>query len=114
MREAALVVRHGGHGTVMRALIHRRPLLVIPHGRDQNDNAIRVTERAAGLSLPPDAAEADIRSALQRLLEEPAFVAGAERLGAAVAREAASSPVIEELEALVRAATTDAPQLCPA
>ncbi|RAK60745.1 glycosyltransferase [Phenylobacterium hankyongense] len=114
MREAALVVTHGGHGTVMRALIHRRPLLVIPHGRDQNDNAIRVTERAAGLSLLPDAGEAEIRGALQRLLAEPAFVAGAERLGAAVAHEAANSPVVEELEALVGAATSEAPQLCPA
>src|SRR5262249_11217279 len=53
MRQAALVITHGGHGTVMRALINRLPMLVIPHGRDQNDNAVRVTHRRAGLSLPP-------------------------------------------------------------
>src|SRR5262249_37764122 len=42
MRDAALVVTHGGHGTVMTALVHKVPMLVIPHGRDQGDNAVRV------------------------------------------------------------------------
>ena len=51
MPQAAFVVTHGGHGTVMRGLLSRVPLLVIPHGRDQNDNAVRVTFRGAGLSL---------------------------------------------------------------
>ena len=52
MREAAVVVCHGGHGTVMRALTHRLPLLCLPMGRDQDDNAARVTARGAGLYPP--------------------------------------------------------------
>ncbi|MDB5452262.1 MAG: hypothetical protein JWO33_840 [Caulobacteraceae bacterium] len=100
MEQAAVVVTHGGHGTVTRALAHRLPMLVIPHGRDQNDNAIRVTWRGAGLSLTPDASAEDIRAALARLLDEPAFAQAARALGDQVAAEIANSPVVEELETL--------------
>jgi UDP:flavonoid glycosyltransferase YjiC (YdhE family) len=114
MREAALVVTHGGHGTVTRALSHQRPMLVIPHGRDQNDNAVRVTERGAGLSLPPQAETGEIRAALLRLIEEPGFAAAARRLGEAVAEEARNSPVCETLEALAAAAVPLDRRLCAA
>jgi UDP:flavonoid glycosyltransferase YjiC (YdhE family) len=100
MREAALVVNHGGHGTVMTALMHRLPQLVIPHGRDQGDNAVRITERGAGLSLPNTASTEEVCAALQRLLNEPAFAAGARKLGDAVAREVEQSTLIPDLEAL--------------
>jgi MGT family glycosyltransferase len=100
MAQATLVVTHGGHGTVTRTLSHRRPMLVIPHGRDQNDNAVRVTERGAGLALPPSAGVAEIRAALARLLSEPAFRQAATTLGDAVAHEAETSPVAEVLEGL--------------
>ena len=107
MRETSIVVTHGGHGTVMTALIHRLPLLVIPHGRDQGDNAVRITERGAGLSLPATASADALRRALGRLLAEPAFRAGAQRLGDAVAAEVEHSTLIDELETLA-AAPTDA------
>jgi MGT family glycosyltransferase len=99
MREAAVVVTHGGHGTVMRALSCRAPMLIIPHGRDQNDNAVRVTERGAGLSLMPDASVETIRAAAERLLNQPSFRAAATRLGDLVAAEAENSTVVQELEA---------------
>jgi MGT family glycosyltransferase len=99
MREAALVVTHGGHGTVMRALISRAPMLVIPHGRDQADNAVRVTERGAGLSLMPDASVEALRAACEQLLNDPYFRAAARRLGDLVAAEAENSTVVAELEA---------------
>lgn len=99
MRQAALVVTHGGHGTIMRALVSRAPMLVIPHGRDQNDNAVRVTERGAGLSLMPSASVEDIRAAIERLLSDPSFRAAARGLGDRVAADAQNSTVVEELEA---------------
>ncbi|HEV2365386.1 MAG TPA: glycosyltransferase [Caulobacteraceae bacterium] len=102
MQEAALVVTHGGHGTVIRALTHRLPMLVVPHGRDQNDNAVRVTERGAGLALPATASAEEIGAALARLLNEPGFALAARRLGGAVAREVAQSPVVEALEELAQ------------
>lgn len=99
MREASVAVTHGGHGTVMRALASRVPMLVIPHGRDQNDNAVRVTEHGAGLSLMPDAPVEAIRAAIARLLEESSFRAAATRLGDAVAADAENSTIVKELEA---------------
>ena len=106
MREAALVVTHGGHGTAIRALAQGLPMLVVPHGRDQNDNARRVTERGAGLSLPPTASTEEIRQTVRRLLAEPGFAAAAGKLGAVVARDAASSVLESELETLAMAAQT--------
>jgi MGT family glycosyltransferase len=99
MREAAVAVTHGGHGTVMRALVSRVPMLVIPHGRDQADNAVRVTERGAALSLAPGAPVEAIRTACTRLLDDPSFRDAAKRLGDLVAAEAENSTVVEELEA---------------
>jgi MGT family glycosyltransferase len=103
MREADLVVGHGGHGTTLRALVHRRPQLVVPHGRDQHDNAIRVTERGAGLSLLPDADVTDFEQAIARLLREPAFAYAAADLGGRIRSEIEGSSLMVELEALAHA-----------
>ena len=46
-----VVVTHGGHGTVMKALAAGVPLVILPHGRDQADTAARVTARSAGIAL---------------------------------------------------------------
>lgn len=98
--ESALVVSHGGHGTVMRALVAQKPMLVIPHGRDQNDNAARVVERGAGLRLDPSATTDEIERALRNLLGDPSYAKAAEALGARVAEEAANSPLAEALESI--------------
>jgi MGT family glycosyltransferase len=108
MREAAAVVTHGGHGTVMRALLSRVPMLVIPHGRDQNDNAVRITERGAGLSLMPGASVDAIRDACVRLLNDPKFRVAARQLGDLVAAEAENSTVVQELEAAASGACSAA------
>jgi MGT family glycosyltransferase len=100
MRDAALVITHGGHGTVMRALVHHLPMLILPHGRDQPENAIRITERGAGICLPAEADVGEIRQAIERLLEDTSFATAARRLGEAVAREINESPVVPLLEEL--------------
>jgi UDP:flavonoid glycosyltransferase YjiC (YdhE family) len=100
LREAAAVVTHGGHGTVIRALAAGVPALVLPHGRDQADNAARVRSRGAGLQLKSSAPPRAIAAAVQRLLAEPGFREGAERLGETVRRDAASGMLVRELEDL--------------
>ena len=101
MKEVSLVVTHGGHGTVMRALQHGLPLLCLPMGRDQNDIAARVVARGAGLRLPATASPAEIRVALGRLLVEPSYQTAARTLGRAITAEIACSHLVEELEGLV-------------
>ena len=52
MPEAALVVCHGGHGTVARALGAGAPVLCCPAVGDMAENAARVAWAGAGLMLP--------------------------------------------------------------
>jgi UDP:flavonoid glycosyltransferase YjiC (YdhE family) len=79
--EASLVINHGGHGTVIKAATAGLPQLVIPQGRDQGDNAMRIAHRGAGLILPMGSDSAAIRAAVTRLLDEPSFRANADALG---------------------------------
>jgi UDP:flavonoid glycosyltransferase YjiC (YdhE family) len=103
MKEISLVVTHGGHGTVSRALFHGLPLLVIPGGPETNDNAARVEAHGAGLALPSTASETEIAAALDRLIREPNFRISARRLGHAIADEVKSAPLAGEMEEIVRA-----------
>ena len=100
LREAAAVVTHGGHGTVVRALAADVPLVVLHHGRDQADNAARLKARGAGLAVKRTASPATIAKALQRVLDDPSYRAGAARLGASIRRDAASGALVAELEDL--------------
>jgi MGT family glycosyltransferase len=102
MQEASVVVTHAGHGTVMRAVSAEVPLLCMPMGRDQNDNAARVCERGAGLRLQPAATLGEIRSALARLLNEPQFKEEAARLGKAIREETAPTRAADMVERLAR------------
>ena len=100
LRHASAVVTHGGHGTVVRALAAGVPLVILPHGRDQGDNAARVTSRGAGLALKRTAAPSAIAAAVRRALEDPSLRAGAERLGAVIRADADAGTVLRELEDL--------------
>jgi UDP:flavonoid glycosyltransferase YjiC (YdhE family) len=103
MKEVSLVVTQGGHGTVCRSLLNGLPMLVLPGGRDQNDNAFRVEIKGVGLQLPPTAPEAEIAAAVNRLIKEPHFCAAARRLGEAIRAEIASSSLVEEMETIAAA-----------
>jgi MGT family glycosyltransferase len=100
MKEVSLVITHGGHGTVTRSLVNGAPLLVLPMGRDQADNAARVVARGAGLSLKQEASEAEIAAAVQRLVTEPNFRVAALQLGKAIAPDVNSPVFANEMEAL--------------
>ncbi|WP_424628656.1 glycosyltransferase [Bradyrhizobium sp. SYSU BS000235] len=101
MKEVTLVVTHGGHGTVSRALSHGLPLLVMPMGRDQGDIAARVEACGAGLVLEPTATEADIAATIRRLIEEPQFHAEARRLERIMTAEISKNSLVSELEQIV-------------
>jgi UDP:flavonoid glycosyltransferase YjiC (YdhE family) len=98
LQHAAVVVTHGGHGTVVKALAADVPLVVLPHGRDQLDNAVRVTARGAGIKLERTAPAAHIARAVTTILGDPAYRESAAQLGAAIRRDAEQSTLIDELE----------------
>jgi UDP:flavonoid glycosyltransferase YjiC (YdhE family) len=78
MPAADLVICHGGHGTVARALAAGTPLLVCPSVGDMGENAARVAWSGIGLSVPRRLlSPRSIRLATRRLLREPQFTAQA-------------------------------------
>jgi UDP:flavonoid glycosyltransferase YjiC (YdhE family) len=101
MPSSAAVIGHGGLGTVLRALAHGVPQLLLPLGRDQAFNAGRVEQLEAGIRLGADAAPERIRVGLRELLTEPRFQAAA---ASAARRIAADEPDRSAVEGLERAA----------
>lgn len=96
--EASVVVTHAGHGTVIRSLAAGVPLLCMPMGRDQNDNAARVVARGAGLRLSPRAESKAIRRAVQVLLQDTRYRTQARGMGRQIAEDARNSQAVRVLE----------------
>lgn len=95
---ADVVVTHGGHGTIIKALTVGKPVLCLPAIRDQKDNAVRMTERGAGLALGTSAGPQRIAAAVRRLLAEPQFARAAEELGARIRAEIDDDRLVDLLE----------------
>jgi len=83
MPAASLVISHGGHGTVARALGAGTPILVCPFIGDMSETAMRVAWAGAGLSLPWRLCRpAPLRWAAHRILGDRAFADRAAELAA--------------------------------
>jgi UDP:flavonoid glycosyltransferase YjiC (YdhE family) len=100
MREASLVVTHGGMGTVHAALAAGVPLVCMPGGRDQNDVAARVVHHRAGVRIGQGASAARLRQAVERALADDSLRTGARRLAEAFAGADGAARAADELEAL--------------
>jgi hypothetical protein len=95
---AAVVVFHGGSGTLVEALAFGVPVVVLPMGADQPDNADRCVELGVGTVLDPLTATADeIADAIDRVIGEPRFTAAVDVL----ADEARTQPAVADVTALV-------------
>jgi UDP:flavonoid glycosyltransferase YjiC (YdhE family) len=87
MPAASLVISHGGHGTVARALAAGTPVLISPFAGDMSETAMRVDWAKAGLSLPRRLCRpSPLRWAARHILGDPSFATHAGEL-AAWARE---------------------------
>lgn len=103
MKDVSLVVSQGGHGTVTRSLVNALPQLILPMARDQAGNAARIEAKGAGLRLPPAASEAEIATAVNRLITEPQFKAAARLLGDAIKADIDRSSLVDEMETIAAA-----------
>lgn len=71
MPGADLVICHGGHGTLVRALASGVPVLVVPHSGDMAENAARADWAGVGVRLPWRLlGPRTIRLAMRRALSE--------------------------------------------
>ena len=80
---ADLVITHGGHGTVARALGAGVPLVCCPAVGDMTENGARVAWAGAGVMVPWRLARPRaLRAAVRKVLAEPRFSARARELAA--------------------------------
>lgn len=98
---ADLVVTHGGSGSVLGALGHGLPMVLLPMGADQPLNAARCETLGVGLVLDAVRATAsDVRDAVSAVLAEPSFREHARPFRdeiAALPRPEAVVPLLERL-----------------
>jgi len=104
LQHTSVVVTHAGLGTVSAALAHGVPLLCIPLGREQPNNAKRVEACEAGRMIQEEATSDEIREALVDVLESEHYQEGARRMAAIFARYERGDRAVRELEGLLTGA----------
>jgi UDP:flavonoid glycosyltransferase YjiC (YdhE family) len=98
-----LVVSHGGSGSILGALAHGRPMVVLPIGADQPLNAERISALGVGRSV--DALEAtpdDIREAASAVLADASCRESAGRVADEIAALPSPDVAVGLLERLAR------------
>jgi rhamnosyltransferase subunit B len=99
---AVVNVHQGGSGTTGQALRAGRPMLVVPWGWDQPDNAARIQRLGAGLHLPrTNYSLENTTEALHRLLCEPQFAKQATKIGAEMEEESGQTLACNAIETLL-------------
>lgn len=101
--QADLVITHAGHGTLIKAIAAGVPVLCIPLGRDQPDNAARAARHGVGTVLSPRSDADAIAEGVRRMLLEPSYRAAAAALGERIRAEIASGATLTELESVAAA-----------
>jgi UDP:flavonoid glycosyltransferase YjiC (YdhE family) len=96
-----LVISHGGSGSVVGALAHGRPVVLLPIGADQPHNAEQCVRLGVGQELDPIAVTPrDVRVAVAEVLADPSYRRAAERVRAEILRlpePARAVPLLERL-----------------
>jgi UDP:flavonoid glycosyltransferase YjiC (YdhE family) len=100
----AVVIHHAGAATCATTTLHGRPQLAIPYHFDQPALAERLTRHHAGLMIHSAEATGErVRHDLLRLLDEPSFRVGAERIRDEMLAMPAPNEIVRELEELTAA-----------
>ena len=100
-RDASLVITHAGWQTVNAALSCGVPLVCIPDGRDQPDNAVRVRAVGAGVRVSKKASIGKIRRVVEHTLRDPNLKRGAELMATALSRQDGTLTTVAALENLM-------------
>jgi UDP:flavonoid glycosyltransferase YjiC (YdhE family) len=99
MPSCDLVVAHGGHGTLVRALSCGCPVVLSPAGGDMAENAARVDWAGLGVRLPQGfCTPRGVRLAVRRALARPALAARARRVADWIAAHPTGPRAVAEIE----------------
>jgi rhamnosyltransferase subunit B len=99
---ARINVHQGGSGTVGEALKAGRPMLVVPYGWDQPDNAARLERLGVGLHIPRNEYTLDTAvAALKTLLEDTRFSSRSAQIGARISAEKSLISACDAIESLL-------------
>jgi MGT family glycosyltransferase len=110
MPAASLVISHGGHGTVARALCAGTPVLISPIVGDMSETAMRVAWAGCGLSLPWRLCRpAPLRWAARRMLADDSFARRAGELAAWATEHDGAARAAELVEGLALRSVSCAP-----
>jgi rhamnosyltransferase subunit B len=97
---ARAVVHQGGIGTLSEALLAGRPMLIMPYGHDQADNAWRARRLSVARVVSRGRYRAGIvERELSRLLDDPTTHAAASRVSREVSRERGCERAADLIEA---------------
>jgi rhamnosyltransferase subunit B len=97
---AAAIVHQGGIGTTGQALRAGRPMLIVPFGHDQPDNAARCARLGVARVVPRHALRASrLATELEALLGDAEVGARAEQIGSRVRSEGGAGAAVDAIEA---------------
>ncbi|MDN3355686.1 activator-dependent family glycosyltransferase [Actinomadura sp. DC4] len=97
----SVVIHQGSPGGFNISLLHGVPQLVISIAPDAHLKSEHLDEFQAGLAIPPaEVTAAKIRDGVVRLLEDPAFQAGAQRVRQEILGQPSPGELVPELERL--------------
>jgi UDP:flavonoid glycosyltransferase YjiC (YdhE family) len=101
LRRSAVVVSHGGAGSVLGAASYGLPQLVVPLFADQWQNAVAVRDAGCGVLADPDnRSAADIDAALHTLLDASAHRDAATLVADEIAAMPTAADLVDEIEAV--------------
>jgi UDP:flavonoid glycosyltransferase YjiC (YdhE family) len=96
---ASAIVHQGGVGTTGQAIRSGRPMLVVPHGHDQPDNAYRVTKLGVARTLyPKNYQAARVAREIGALLRDGRYAARAAEAAAVVKQEGGAEAAAAAIE----------------
>ena len=100
---ASVVVHQCGAGTTAQALRSGHPMLLVPHGHDQFDNARRVRKLGVARTLLPNEYRAErVARELRALLQEPRYRERAAAVSIVVREERGAEAAVAVIERLLR------------
>ena len=96
---SSCIVHPGGIGTTGQALRSGKPMLVVPHGQDQPDNARRCVKLGVGRALPVARLSASrLVTELTTLLTDEGYQHRATEIGQHVRDENGTKTACDEIE----------------